>query len=128
MSSQITLTLPDYVIDRAEALAKLTDRNVEEILSANLESSLPEVNQTLGGTRPVGELSDADVIALTNLQMDEEQDQRYSLLLEKQREGDISTFERIELDALFRIYQHGLLRKSEGLVEAVRRGLIEPQQ
>lgn len=126
MSSQITVTLPDHVFERAQRLAKLAGRNVEDVLATTLETSLPPFIDEVALGKPVNELSDDEVIALTKLQMKSEQDKRLSVLLKKQREDEINEAERIELAALMRIYEQGLLRKSEGLREAVERGLREP--
>lgn len=76
--------------------------------------------------RPVKELSDEEVLALTELQMEPAQDQRLSSLLSKQQTGEVSDTERAELLALMQLYQEGLLRKARALHEAVRRGLREP--
>ena len=58
--------------------------------------------------------------------MASEQDQRLSELLNQQQERDLSTFENRELWSLMQIYQINLLKKSQGLNEAVKRGLISP--
>ena len=58
--------------------------------------------------------------------MASEQDQRLSELLNQQQERDLSTFENTELWSLMQIYQINLLKKSQGLNEAVKRGLISP--
>ncbi len=54
------------------------------------------------------------------------QDDRLSLLLDNQQGGTLSKRERGELSALMELYQEGLLRKAQGLREAVKRGLIKP--
>ena len=57
--------------------------------------------------------------------MSEAENVRMSELLEKQREDVITRLEKNELDALVRVYQVGNLRKSQGIYEAVQRGLIK---
>ncbi|MEH2126141.1 MAG: hypothetical protein V7K44_17630 [Nostoc sp.] len=59
-------------------------------------------------------LSDEQVLVLTELEMQSEQDARLSELLD-----------RSELQTLMQVYQEGLLRKATALSEAVKRGLIE---
>ena len=71
-------------------------------------------------------LSDAEVLALTDLQLPAAQDQRLSALLDRQQVGALTEQERAELAALFHRYQEGLLRKAQALAEAVRRGLRGP--
>ncbi len=58
--------------------------------------------------------------------MDSAQEQRLSLLLEKQQAGHLADEERGDLLALMQVYQDGLLRKAQALNEAVRRGLRPP--
>ena len=71
-------------------------------------------------------LTDAQVLALTHLQMDPAKDARLSALLEQQQGASLTPAERAELDELMFHCEIGLLRKAEALAEAVRRGLREP--
>jgi hypothetical protein len=70
-------------------------------------------------------LADSEILALSNLQMDPDQDARLSELLEKQRERSLLSNEPQELESLMQIYREALLRKNAALVEAVKRGLRE---
>lgn len=49
-------------------------------------------------------------------------------LLARNREGTLDAEGQRQLDELMRIYEHGLLRKSQALRVAVQRGLREPLQ
>lgn len=71
-------------------------------------------------------MSDRTVLDLANSTLPETQDQRLSDLLEKQREAAIVADEQQELETLMQIYNEGWLRKTAGIVEAVKRGLMEP--
>jgi len=71
-------------------------------------------------------LADSEVMALTQMQMPPDQDDRLSLLLYKQQAETIAEEERAELSALMEIYKEGLLRKARALKEAVKRGLMQP--
>ncbi len=126
MSTQVVITLPDEVYRRAERLAQLISRDVTDFLADTLVLSLPSFNPQPGAVKSIAELSDEDVLALADLQMEPDQDQRLSALLDKQQAGDLSDAERSELLALMQLYQEGLLRKAQALHEAVRRGLREP--
>ena len=75
--------------------------------------------------RPLADCSDAEVLAVANMKMSEKENKLMSELSDKQREETITPLERNELDALFRVYQVGNLRKSQGIYEAVLRGLIK---
>ncbi|MFN5964395.1 MAG: hypothetical protein ACK46E_04510, partial [Pseudanabaena sp.] len=70
-------------------------------------------------------LSDQQVIALTELQMEPSQDQRLSQLLQTQQERILTTSEQSELEMLMEIYQAGLLRKAQALNESVKRRAIK---
>ena len=78
------------------------------------------------GTEPVSSLSDSQVLALTELQMQPVQDQRLSELLDRQQAGTLKEGQQAELHDLMEIYQEGLIRKASALSEAVQRGLMEP--
>ena len=67
--------------------------------------------------------SDQDVLEAADLQMPEAEDQRLSELLQRQKFRSLKPAEQNELTTLMGLYQRGLLRKSQGLREAVRRGL-----
>lgn len=73
-------------------------------------------------------LPDSQVLALSELQMTEEQQTRLSELLSLNREGLLGDTERIQLDELMEIYCKGLLLKARALRAAVERGLREPLQ
>ncbi len=126
MSTRITVTLPDEIYRSAERLAQLTSRDVAEVLADTLSLSLPLLSPSKAPLKPMEELSDADVLALTALQMEPEQDRRLSTLLQQQQAGELCDAERPELLALMQTYQEGLLQKAQALHEAVRRGLREP--
>jgi hypothetical protein len=126
MSTQVTITLPDEVYKRAERFAHLANRDVASVLADTILVSIPLVREDVLSSAPVSALTDEEVIGLIQLQMDVDQDQRLSTLLNRQQEGFLLDHERVELQTLMQIYQEGLLRKATALSEAVKRGLIEP--
>ena len=126
MSTQVTVTLPDEVYERAARLAQLSHREVADILAETISVSLPILHPQAEVPAPVEDLADAEVLALTDLQLPAAQDQRLSTLLDRQQAGALTEQERAELVSLFQLYQEGLLRKAQALAEAVRRGLREP--
>ncbi|MBD2492763.1 hypothetical protein [Nostoc sp. FACHB-280] len=126
MSTQITITLPDEIYQHAERFAKLANRDVASILADTIQLSIPSVRAEVNHLEPVSVLANEQILALTELQMEPEQDSRLSELLERQQAGTITDNERPELQNLMQIYQEGLLRKATSLNEAVKRGLIEP--
>ena len=126
MSARVEITLPDEVYRRAERLAQLINRDVADILADTVALALPPFSSQPEAARPVTELSDEEVLALTELQLEAHQDRRLSTLLDRQQAGKLSDAERSELLALMQLYQEGLLRKAQALHEAVRRGLRQP--
>jgi len=120
MSQQVTIQVSEHVIRQAVQVAAQTHRSVEEVLAAWLESATTE--------RPVEELPDDEVLALAELCLTDEQDTSLSELLERNREGTLDAEGQRELDELMRLYEQGLLRKSQALKVAVQRGLREPLQ
>jgi NADH dehydrogenase FAD-containing subunit len=125
MGVELTVTLPEHVYQRARRLAELTGRDVVDILVDRLDSLLPPLSSELD-VRPVETLSDEDVLVLADSQMEADQGSRLSVLLQKQQADTINDGERAELSMLMEIYDAGQLRKSQALVEAVKRGLREP--
>jgi hypothetical protein len=126
MTTQITVTLPDAVLRRAELLAQRTGRAVADVLAETIELSLRPLGTASGGGAPVTDLSDADVLAAAEAELSAAEDARLSELLDRQQAGRLDNGERAELSALIERYEAGLLRKAQALREAVRRGMREP--
>jgi hypothetical protein len=122
----VTLTLQDDVYRRAAQFAQLANLKVNDVLSDVIELSLLPPNPQPSAVKPVSELSDKEVLKLTELQMAPAQDRRLSRLLDRQQAGKLKAEERVELLTLMQVYQDGLLRKAQALAEAVRRGLRKP--
>lgn len=126
MSTQITVTLADEVYDRARNLAQLAGRPVPDLLADTIALSLPSVRPQPGMMRTPSEMSNEEVLRLSESLMPERQSQRLSVLLDKQQAGALADDEQALLSALMQTYQEGLVRKAQALHESVRRGLREP--
>ena len=72
------------------------------------------------------DMSDERVLALAELRLSDEDDERLSDLLDRQQAGKLTAADRTELVLLIQSYEEGLLLKSEALAEAVARKLIPP--
>lgn len=120
MSQQITIEVSEQIVRQAMQVAAKTERSVEEVLVSWLESVVTEL--------PVDELPDREVLALTESQFTDEQQATFSALLSQNMEGALDAQGQKQLDELMRLYEHGLLRKSQALRVAVQRGLIAPLQ
>lgn len=124
MVMQVVVNLPEETYRRAKRLAQLTRRDVGEVLADALALSLPSLAE--GKAVSVQEMSDEHVLALTELRLSAEDNERMDDLLDGQQAGELTADERSELSRLMQRYQEGLLLKSEALAEAVRRNLIPP--
>jgi hypothetical protein len=120
MSQQITIEVSEQVVRQATQVAAQTERSLEEVLALWLEHAIKDP--------PFCDLSDAQVLALTELRLTDEQQASLSQLLEQNQEGTLDEEGQRHLDELIRLYEHGLLRKSQALRVAVQRELIVPLQ
>lgn len=126
MSTQVTINLPDDVYQRVEQFARLANRDLPSVLAETIQLFIPPSQSIDTEIEPISTLSDEEILALTELQMEPEQDARLSILLDHQQAGKLSENEWVELQTLMQIYQEALLRKATALSESVKRGLIEP--
>lgn len=122
---QITLTLPEQVFARAEHWAQRMGRPVDEVLVQVITSSLTPLGPA-NETSLVTNWTDEEVLAAANLQLSPDDDRRLSELLHLQQANQLTERDRSELTARMLGYQEGLLRKAQGLREAVWRGLQSP--
>ncbi len=128
MTTEVTLTLPEKLIEHANRLGSATQRDIGTVLTDALEMLWLTVDELPGTERqnPIAALPDNEVLALSDAKMDQTQNQRLGNLQAKGKAIKLTEAERYELLALLHIYQLGQLRKSEALAEAVKRGLLEP--
>ena len=71
-------------------------------------------------------MSDAEVLALTQVRLSPRQGQRLDDLLAMQRKESLAAPEQAEFLGLMQEYNRLWIRQSEALAEAVRRGLRQP--
>ena len=128
MTMEVTLRLPEPLLEQAQRFSRFTQRSVESVLTDALDMIYPMLDELPDPSNapPAERLSDAEVLALAEMKMDAAQNQRLGDLQAEGKTRGLSFAERYELLALLQIYQIGQLRKSEGLAEAVRRGLRKP--
>ena len=126
MSTVINLKLSDEVYHRVDRLAQLAGRSINDVLGSAIEAALAPLTPPAELPVAIEQLSDDQVLALAEQRMNLAQDQRLSVLLDRQQTGALSADERLELTTLWQIYQEGWLRQAQALRQAVRRGLREP--
>ena len=123
--TQVTLHLRDEVYQRAAMVGDRSGRPVADVLSESIELSLNPLGVSGNGDNPA-EWTNEEVLEAATAKMPAKQDKRLSELLDAQQAGELTEADRAELTALMLTYQRGLLRKAQGLREAVQRGLREP--
>ena len=104
MSTQITITLTDDVYQKADRFARLANRDIASVLADTIQSSIPHISEAATTLTPISLLSDADVLALTELQMEPAQDIQLSALLDRQQAGLLTDVDRSELQLLMQTY------------------------
>lgn len=114
MANPLTLS-HDTLADLVQQIAK--QRN------ASPETVLEELAYRYLDTVPVALLEDEQVLALADIVMSQEQQDRLNTLLEMQRESQLDATGKNDLEALMQVYNHLLLRKGEAMAIAVERGL-----
>lgn len=120
---EVTVKLSDKIYQSFKQLADETNRRVDEVIAEKIQSDYSVENTN--NEQAIADLSDEEVLDLANLKLSKQQDERLSQLLENQREERITTSEKIELEGLMGLYRMGNLRKAQGCLEAVKRGLIK---
>ena len=126
MTIPVTIYLPDDLYQRAERFARLSNRDLESIITDTVQSLLPPMGNHIDTLQPIEVLSDQEILALANSKMGSDPDSRMSFLLAAQRENELIEGEAQELQALMQTYQEGWLRQTTALVQAIERGLMEP--
>ncbi|MGD2179035.1 MAG: hypothetical protein PVG71_14575 [Anaerolineae bacterium] len=126
MSKQVTLTLSNELCKRAERWASINEQDLQDALIDALCMALTPASDAPRSNNPIASLSDEEVLARCQIEMDPVQAQRLSRLLRKQREGTLSVQERRDVDTLIHVKNRLWIRQSEAMKEAKRRGLREP--
>jgi hypothetical protein len=128
MTIPITINLPESLAASVQRLGEATAREISDVLLDTLEIVLPTLDNLpeMSINSNIPDISDQEVLELANLKMDVVQNQRLGELQAKGKNTGLTAGERYELLILMSLYQMGQLRKSEGLAEAVKRGIKTP--
>jgi hypothetical protein len=120
---EISVKLPNGLYQNVSLIAQANKKSVAEFVKNAVRKAVAEESVTL--ERPLADCSDAEVLAIANMKMSKEQADRQSELLYKNQADTLTPIERNELESMLLVYQVGNLRKSQGIAEAVLRGLIK---
>jgi hypothetical protein len=115
MAEKVTVELPEDVIRQVRSVASRTQRSFDEVLAEWLRQA--------GGEPALEMLTDEELLAVCDSQLDAHLQEALSDLLERNQEGELDQGERRQLDDLMRTYRAGLVRKAQALKVAVNRGL-----
>jgi hypothetical protein len=118
MAEIVTLQLPETLAQKAKEIAAFTHRRLEDVLLEWIDRAITEL--------PVESLPDEQVLAMCDMQMETEQQELFSDLLARNREGQLNNTEVRQLDELMQVYRRGLVNKARALKVAVERGLKSP--
>jgi hypothetical protein len=126
MAVEVTLRLPERLVEHAKRFGAATQRDVDQVLADALEMMWATLGSLSELEPPISTLSDEAVLATANATMDPVQNARLGELQARGKTQGLTDAERSELLTLLHMYQVGQLRKAAGLAEAVRRGLRAP--
>lgn len=115
MTETVTLELPEALAQQAKQIATLTHKRLEEILVEWIDYAISEL--------PIESLSDNQILALCDLQMEAAQQEIFSSLLAQNQEGELNKESVSQLEGLMQVYRRGLIHKARALKVAVERGL-----
>ncbi|MCX7707050.1 MAG: hypothetical protein N2204_03475 [Anaerolineae bacterium] len=118
MSETVVLQLPDRVARVSREVAARTRQRLEDVLVEWIDRTITDL--------PIEYLTNEQVLALCDLELEPAQQAELSQLLARQREGALSSDESDRLDALMQAYRRGLVRKAQAINVAVQRGLRPP--
>ena len=120
----LTVQLSDEAAREAFVRAASRGLSTEEFVASVVEQTLVEAGTGEGSE--VRSLSDEDVLAMADYRLSPDEDRRLSELLDLNGEGQLTERQSVELGLLMQLYNEGVLRKSIGWAEAVRRKLRTP--
>jgi hypothetical protein len=110
----LQIPISKQALGRLKILAEQSDRSIEEIAANWVERAAEP---------PVETLSNEEVLELADMHMSEEDQEEFSELLARNREGLLSEQDRIRFDEVMTAYRHNMLRKSQALKVAIERKL-----
>ncbi|MCY7374800.1 MAG: hypothetical protein LH472_02360 [Pyrinomonadaceae bacterium] len=117
---EVTLNLPKKIYLDLSKSAQQSKRTFDEVVSERLQNFPQNKSEN-----PLAPNSDEEVLEAAKLWIPENQSARHSRLLDKNQAGTLADAERKELDFFQQVYRIALLRKAQGINEALRRGLIK---
>jgi hypothetical protein len=114
----ITIDIPPEVVEQIRLEATRQGLEPGPFLVGFLHDRFTDAQEV-----PISQQSDAEVLALCDRMMTDDDQTEMSQLLEQHREGLLTEPAQQRLDALMQIYRTGMVEKAEAWKIAVDRGL-----
>lgn len=123
----VTLTVPDYVYDRAKRVAEETAQPIEQVLRQHILEAFAEPLPKLPPDEAaeliaLNQLSDDALRTIAREQLSADAQARLQVLMDSNNMGTISEAEYRELEALIERGQRLMVRKAEASAILTRRG------
>ncbi len=127
----ITITLPTELATRARSLAGLREQKLLEFIRSELYRVLVPLQDVRLGRRPktstnLRALSDSEVMKAANLRMEKWQALQMHRLIHQAGIRELTVEEKKILDTLLEIHNSTGIKRTQGIAEAMRRGLLPP--
>ena len=127
----ITITLPTELAVRARSLAGLREQKLPEFIRSELYRALSPPQAIRFGRQQKTStnwraLSDSEVMKAANLRMEKWQTLQMHRLIHRAGIRELTAEEKKILDTLLEIHNSVGMRRTQGIAEAMRRGLLPP--
>jgi hypothetical protein len=120
MMSQIELQLPPEIQERAEQIAKESNRSLEDVLLEGLSLLFGQLNQISPDN--LNAYSDEQLWAVVHQRLAWPQESRLRELSALGKRGQITEREKLELEELITVVDHTTLLRSKALLLLKERG------
>jgi hypothetical protein len=118
---EVTINLPDRIYANLSSVADKSRRRVDEVIAEKIERDFAVDAGEL--EKQISFCADAEIFELAKLKMPPDQDERLSLLLQRQGERNLTADEQKQLWELMELNRLTTLKKAFALCEMARRGL-----
>ena len=126
IGQEVTLTLPEAVYRQIKRAAEKAHRPLDELLVEAVSAVAPVVDmasqQTRSAFAQMSYLNDAALWQCARATMSVEQRERLESLLQEQQRRPLTAEERMEEQALLKLYQETLLVRAQAAVLLKQRG------
>lgn len=116
------LQIPSEIYERAQQIAKDTDRSIESILLDGLTLLFGSLPDKRVSPETLQDYTDQQLWAIVHQRIAWPQDTRLRQLIALGKQGQITNEEKVEMDNLIDLVDHQMLLRSEALLLLKQRG------